>query len=141
MPLRRIAFDSNVLIYLMEKREPYAPYVVEAVSLIERGPAVGVISPVVEMELLVRPLRVGDTSTQERIELFFRSTPNLLIRSVDRAIARRAARVRASTRLRAIDAIIVATAIEERCDAIIGNDAAMASQVTGIPYLYLEDYV
>ena len=38
-------------------------------------------------------------------------------------------------------AIIVATALEERCDAIIGNDSIIASRLTGIPYLYLDDYV
>ena len=39
------------------------------------------------------------------------------------------------------DALIVATAIEERCDVIIGNDSRIARQNTGIPYLYLENYV
>ena len=40
-----------------------------------------------------------------------------------------------------MDAIIVATAVEERCDAIIGNDSMMAARTTDIPYLYLNDYV
>ena len=75
------------------------------------------------------------------MELFFRDSPNLVIRSFDRTIAKRAALVRASNRLLLPDAIIVATALEERCDAIIGNDSVIASQAVGIPYLYLNDYV
>ena len=88
--LRRIGFDSNALIYLLEDREPYA---------------------------------------------------DLRVRSVDRTVAQRAARVRAQTRLDPLDAIIVATALEERCDAMIGNDSFIASRSIGIPYLYLNDYI
>ena len=77
----------------------------------------------------------------DKAEIFFRDTHNLAIRAVDRVIARRAAEVRARTRLEPLDSIIVATALEERCDAIIGNDSIIASRPTGIPYIYLDDYV
>ena len=75
------------------------------------------------------------------MEIFLRQAPNLAVRSVDRVIARRAAHVRAQTRLSPMDAIIVATALEERCDAIIGNDSIIASRSIGIPYLYLDDHI
>ena len=77
----------------------------------------------------------------ETIELFFRNSPNLVIRSVDRTVARRAAAVRASSRLSLPDATIVATALEDRCDALIGNDSSVARYASGIPYLYLNDYL
>ena len=99
------------------------------------------MSTVVELELLVKPLRGGQRHALEEVELLLLETPNLFIRSLDRTIARRAADVRARTGLLTPDAIIIATALEERCDAIVGNDERMASRVTGVPYLYLEDYV
>ena len=101
----------------------------------------GLISTIVEMELLVKPLRDRNFSTVNRIEVFLRGTPNLIVRSLDRVVARRAADVRARTGLAQFDAVIAATAMEERCDAIIGNDGMFASRVTGIPYLYLDDYI
>ena len=140
-PLARVAFDSNALIYHLEHAQPYAPLVRLALSRIQSGQAVGILSTLVESELLIKPLRENDSLSIRRIELFFSHTANLRFKSVDRAVARRAAAVRARTGLSLADAIIAATAIEERCDAIIGNDARLASRITGVPYLYLADYL
>ena len=137
----RICFDSNALIYFLEGQQPYCSYVAQAVAMMENGRAIGVASTVMEMELLMKPLRDGDIFGREKIEIFLRQQHNLLIRPVDRLVARRAAVVRARTRLAPLDAIMVATALEERCEAIIGNDAVIASRPVGIPYLYLDDYV
>ena len=139
--LRRVAFDTNALIYFLEAIEPYEPYIARAVANLEAGQTLGFVSSVVEMELLVKPIREGNAGARDKAEIFFRGTHNLAIRAVDRVIARRAAEVRARTRLEPLDSIIVATALEERCDAIIGNDSMIASRPTGIPYIYLDDYV
>lgn len=139
--MRRIGFDSNALIYFLEGQQPYYSYVAQAVAMMENGRAIGVASTVMEMELLVKPLRDRDIVGRDKIEIFLRQQQNLLIRPVDRLVARRAADVRVRTRLAPLDAIIVATALEERCEAIIGNDAVIASRPVGISYLYLDDYV
>lgn len=137
--LHRISFDSNALIYASEGISPYAGYVGQALEMLKRGEARGFISTIVEMEMLVKPLQERNVVALDRIELFLRDTPNLFVRGVDRTVARRAAGLRA--RLHPMDAIIAATALVERCDALIGNDAMMASKVIQIPYLYLNDYV
>ena len=139
--LRRIAFDSNALIYLLDSKEPYAPFVARAVSMIENGQATGLISTIVEMELLVKPMRERDTLTRDRIEVFLRETNNLAVRPVDRFVARRAADVRARTRVGPLGAVIVATALEEKCDAIVGNDYMVADRTTDINYLCVGDYI
>ena len=89
----------------------------------------------------MKPLREGDHSILDRAGVFFNQTPNLLIRTCDRDIARRAALIRATTRLRLPDAIIVATALEEHSQVLIGNDAEIARRSVGIPYLYIENYI
>ena len=139
--LRRVAFDSNALIYLLNAREPYARYVAQVIAIMESGQAIGFISTVVEMELLGKPTREKNFAARDRAEAFLRETHNLAVRPVDRTIARRAADVRARTRLAPLDSIIVATGLEERCEAIIGNDSIIASRSTGIPYFYLDDYL
>jgi len=138
---RRVALDTNVVIYALEDVAPYRELAQHLLRMIERGFMTGTVSTVVEAEVLVKPLRERDRAAIDKVELFFRDSPNLVIRSFDRTIAKRAALVRASNRLLLPDAIIVATALEERCDAIIGNDSVIASQAVGIPYLYLNDYV
>ena len=140
-PLRRIAFDSNALIYFLEDRQPYVNYVAQAVSLMDSGQAIGIISTVAEMELLVKPMREQNTVSLGRIEIFLQQQHNLNVRSVDRIVAQRAAEVRVRTRLAPLDSIIVATALEEQCEVIIGNDSVIASRALGIPYLYLDDYI
>ncbi len=139
--LHRIGFDSNALIYFLERRPPYSSYVAQVIAMMERGQMTGFMSTIVEMELLVKPLRERDAAGRDRIETFLRQQRNLAVRPVDRVVARRAAHVRARTRLAPLDSIVVATALEERCDAIIGNDSLIASRNLGIPYLYLNDYV
>lgn len=138
---RRVALDTNVVIYALEDVVPYRELAQHLLRLMERGFMLGTVSTVVEAEVLVKPLRQHDQLAVERTELFFRQSPNLVVRSFDRAIARRAALVRATGRLLLPDAIIVATALEERCDVLIGNDADIARQAIGVPYLYLENYV
>jgi predicted nucleic acid-binding protein len=139
--LRRIAFDSNALIYLLAGMYPYAPYVGRALAMVGQGTVFGILSTVVEMEILVKPFREHDARAQDQAELILRQTPNLTIRPVDRTIARRAAELRARTGLRPLDALIAATALEEQCDAIIGNDHQMARHLIQIPYLCLDDYI
>ena len=140
--LGRIAFDTNALIYLLEGQQPHAGRVAEAMWRVERGLAVGVVSTIVEMELLVRPIRDQRFDVVERIDLLFRNVRTMLIREVDRAVARLAAGMRARMNLKAPDALIAATAVAEGCDAIIGNDRDFAVRVRqDIPYLRLDDYV
>ena len=93
------------------------------------------------MEALVKPLHDNDAAAVDVLTLFMNRTPNLKVRDVDRGVARRAADIRARTGLRAPDAIIAATAVEERCEALIGNDAELASRMFGLPYLYLGHYL
>ena len=138
---RKVALDTNVVIYLLEGVQPYKGLAQHLFRMMDRGFMMATVSTVVEAETLVGPLRARDRPAIENIELFFRNAPNLRFRSLDRTIARRAAEVRATTRLRLPDAVVVATALEERCDALVGNDAAMAGRIFGLPYVYMGDYV
>ena len=138
---RRLALDTNLLIYALNGMMPYQELARHLFALMERGLVMAIASTVVEAEVLVKPLRDRDMLALDRVVLFFRESPNLLIRDFDRSVSRRAAQIRATSHLRLPDAMIVATALEERCDAIVGNDAAMAQQVRELPYLYMENYV
>ena len=138
---RQVGLDTNVIIYSLENVPPYRELTGQVLRLMDRGLIVGHVSTVVETEVLVKPMRDRNRRALETIELFFRNSPNLVIRSVDRTVARRAAAVRASSRLSLPDATIVATALEDRCDVLIGNDSSVARYASGIPYLYLNDYL
>ena len=135
----RIAFDTSAVIYYLEDLYPYGFYAAQAFSLLARGTAVGFVSAIVEMETLVRPLRIRDKGLLLSIRKFFALHPNLHVTPVSSDIAQAAAQVRASTNLKAPDAIIAATAAANRCDVIIGNDRAFARN-SELPYLVLDDF-
>lgn len=97
------------------------------------------VSVATEAELLVRPERDGDQAAIERIGDLL-SEDGIYIVSIDRRIARRTARLRAHVGLRFADAIIVATAIETGCDAVVSNDGAWR-KVTEIPVVILDEVV
>ena len=138
---RQVGIDTNFLIYLLDDVQPYRELAGHLLHMMDRGLMVACVSTIVEAEMLVRPMRDRNRRAQETIELFFRNCPSLVMRGVDRAVARRAAAVRAASSLALPDAIMVATAIEERCDALIGNDSDMSRDLQGLPYLRLDNYL
>ena len=135
----RIAFDTSAVVYYLENPYPYGIYAAEAFALVASGAAAGFVSSVVELETLVRPLRMQDKGLLLSLRKFFAVHPNLHITPVSRDIAQAAAQVRASTNLKALDAIIAATAAMDRCDVIIGNDRGFAKR-SEVPYLVLDDF-
>ena len=88
----------------------------------------------------MRPERNGDQEAIQRIGDLL-SEPGINVVEVTRRTGRRAASLRSHNRLKLPDAIIVATAIESRCDAIVGNDHAWAKNPTEINYILLDDFV
>lgn len=138
--LVRVALDTNALIYLLDGVQPHASRVQTIMERAQHGLVTVVLSAIVELELLVKPVREQDRATVARIEMVLHESPGISLIPVDHAAAVRAAQVRARTRLPTPDAIIAATALELGCNAIIGNDYVMAARFQDIPYLVLNDY-
>ena len=142
MRLRRVGVDSNAFIYYLNAVEPYASIVRGLLERSHSGDLSVVASSLVVAELLVKPLREGNQTTIQIVETLMYSTPGIRVYPVDNGVAWRAAEIRAqSRRMPLVDAVIEATALEQGCQAIIGNDSQMAGQVPGIPYLLLDSYI
>jgi predicted nucleic acid-binding protein len=88
----------------------------------------GLVSAITASEIMVHPLRAGPEPAAT-MQLFLTAFPNLGIAPVDLAVALRAAAVRAQTGLKTPDALIVATALEHRVDAVATNDEAWATRL------------
>jgi len=138
---RKVALDTNALIYYLEDVPPYQQLVMNLMPLVEDGALSLVVSTIVEMELLVKPVRDGNTEGVAKIEAFLSDQKGLVVLAPGRRAAQQAARLIAQYRLDVPDAIIVATALEAGCDAVVGNDALCAQRVREIPYLYLEEFI
>jgi predicted nucleic acid-binding protein len=98
----------------------------------------GLCSVVTLTEVLVQPLRQGNQQlVQDYSDLLLRRQ-HLAIVSIDPAIARTAADLRARYNLRTPDALQVAAALENGCQAFLTNDASLR-RVTEIRVLVLDE--
>ena len=109
-------------------------------AAVEAGQVELVTSELTVLEVLVRPLRLGDTSLVDRYEGFFRQ-PNVRLISVSLDILRAAARLRATvTKLRTPDAIHAASALHVPVGLFVTNDFVFRS-VPGLTVAVLDDYL
>ena len=135
-----VLLDTNVLIYHLEG---LAPYVELTRSLLERLAETeleGAVSALSVAELLAGPYRTGDEAKVKIARNFVQTLPNTSIASVDAEAADQAARLR-SHGLRMPDALILATAIVRRVDAVVTNDPHLELKIEMAPrVLLLDDY-
>jgi predicted nucleic acid-binding protein len=139
----RLVLDSSVLIAYLGAAEtvsPLARVVIEDYLRGERNDAV--LSALAAGEILVRPHRAG---TARSVAFEVLDMPGLAIRSVDFLIAAEAARMRAESKLRLPDAIVLATGVLTSATILVTNDrqlaAAAPTVAPGMAICLLSDHV
>jgi predicted nucleic acid-binding protein len=133
-----LLLDTNAFIYFLGGEEPYFRVLTPLFRRVQGGELSLIVSVITEAELLVRPERQQDELARERIADLL-SEDGIYVVSVDRRIARRAAALRGRAGLKLADAIIVATAIETGCEAVVSNDGEWGKKQIGIPFVSLDD--
>jgi predicted nucleic acid-binding protein len=114
-----VGLDTSVFIYQLEDSERYASVAEEALDAVAHGLFDGVTSVLTLMEVSVRPVQLGRDDVADDYERRISSYPNLRVIDIDPAIARRAAGLRATYRLKPADALQVAACIEHGATAFI----------------------
>lgn len=137
---RRIAVDAMVFIYQFEDHPQYAPLTQLVFDGMEAGRLEAVASVLCLTEVLTGARIADRQDLVDRYRLVFATFPNLAVPDVTRAIADRAAELRARYRIRTPDAIHVATALTTGATALLSNDAAL-QRVTEVPVLALGSFV
>lgn len=112
-----IYLDSCLVIYLVEARGPAHHAVRRAMS--EYPDDHFAISPLVVMECLVGPYAAEDEVRRTRYE---HALDPMTVLTMGMSVYERAARLRASHRLKTPDALHLATALEGGCDELWTND-------------------
>lgn len=136
---KRVCLDTNVLIYYLADHPIYRVIVRPLFQAIDAGTIAACVSVITEAELRTLPEAQQDAKGLHALDAFFQHFPHLTVEPVTRAMARRAAQIRGGTRLRLPDALIIATALETDCAAIIGNDAAWKGKTEPCEYVMLRD--
>jgi len=139
---RTVGLDSSIFIYHLEDVEPYSDLTEAAFAAFGEGTPVAVLSTLSVTELLVQPFAARQPDRISAFERFILTLPNTTLVPASYAIAKNAARLRATYRLRTPDALLVATALEAKADAFLTNDANLRKlKAEGIAIVVLETYV
>ena len=118
---RRVNLDTNAVIYYFGGGEPYGRLMKALFRLVDRGSLEVLISGIVQMELLVKPIREGNLDAVGEVINFTERTPNVRVVDVSRLVVMQAAFVRADG-LEVADSLVLATGIVAECDATVTND-------------------
>jgi len=138
----KASLDSSILIYHLEDLQPYSDLTEAIFSNIAEGSLHAVISTICVTELLVKPFAKGQADRVTALEQFLFALPNMAVVPPNYSIAKEAARLRATYAMRTPDALLVATALNERAEVFLTNDSHLASlKAEGLTILILDDYI
>ncbi|GIV09262.1 MAG: motility twitching protein PilT [Fimbriimonadales bacterium] len=123
--ISRLGLDTSPIIYFVEAHPRYDALLTPIFERIDQGVIEGVTSVITLVEVVVHPLRQGRHDLVERYRQLLLNSAHFEVVPISPEIALRAADLRAHYNLRTPDALQVATAIVNRCDAFLTNDATL----------------
>lgn len=139
---QNIMLDTNAIIYFLDGTPNLIDLMLAFFELVEQDRLKVTLSVINEAELLVKPYRENNSSAIEAVNFFLEEFPNLKISLLNREISRQAAKIRAESGLRLPDAMILATAINNHCDLLLGNDVELMQKASSyLPTIILSEYV
>lgn len=127
-PLRGqlVGIDTSPFIYLIERNPGFVERVRPFFQLVDQDEIQAVTSPVTLIEVLVRPLGLGNANlADEYRDILLNSSIKFV--PVTTEVAEEAARLRSQHNLRTPDAIQLAAAITEGATAFLTNDSQLAA--------------
>lgn len=136
-----IGLDTAIFIYHFEENPTYLPLTRELLSSIEMGERKGVTSAITLMEIIVKPLALGQIDVARKYEAMLVNFPNLDIVDLDRDVIRQAARLRAEYRIRPPDALQVGASLLYGADVFITNDGLLKRLQDKLEVIILDDFV
>jgi uncharacterized protein len=117
--LKRLYLDSNLLIYLIERRDEARDRLV--IRLANAEPVKLCVSELSRLECRIGPIKQNNKALLGQYDRFFRN-PYLMIFGLDRAVVDKATELRVQTSLKTPDALHLAAALVGKCDEFWTSD-------------------
>jgi predicted nucleic acid-binding protein len=130
--------DTNAVIYRVEQIEPNLTASANLWIALDAGLASVVTSELTLLEVLVKPLRDGNTTLASLYRTVLLGTAGLTSVPITRSILESAAQLRAAHQLKTPDAIHAATALALGSKSFISNDTGFR-RVPGLPVVVLRE--
>lgn len=122
-----VGFDTMPLIYYIEENPHYSHLVDPFFEAIERSEFKVVTSIITLLEVLVHPIRNGDSILSQKYRDLLLNTEDLSTLELNQGIAEEAARLRATYNIRTPDSIQMATAIIGGASFFLTSDTHLPS--------------
>lgn len=132
------AFDTAPIIYFVEANPNYDALMTEIFQRVDDGKIAGYTSVISLCEVLVHPVRNQNHALKRRYVDILQNSPNFFTKFINSSVAETAAELRAKYNLRTPDALQIATALENNCDAFLCNDNAL-KRVSELRNLVLDE--
>ena len=132
-----IGLDTSIFIYHLEDHPRYSPLTEIIFNALEKGINKGVASYLTLMEILVKPKTEGLPQVARDYEYYLTTFPNLTFYEMGLDVARKASDLRSADRIKAPDAIQLATAVLYGSTAFLTNDKTL-ERVKGVDVFILE---
>lgn len=139
-PQARIALDTSVIIYSVEKIQPYFDLLTPLWLGAQQGKYVLYGSELLLLEVLVKPFQHQDMVLETAFRLLLTNSRELSLLPLSRSVLERAGRLRAEHGIKTPDAIHLATALLTECSFVVTNDSAWR-KVSGVTIAVLDDYL
>lgn len=133
-----LSLDTSPFIYFVEQNPLYADLMREVFKRITDGDFQSCSSVITLTEVLVQPLRRNNQTLADDYRDLLFNGENFQLLSLTASIAERAAELRAKYNLRTPDALQIATALENNCDAFLCSDNGL-KRVTDLRIIILND--
>ena len=133
-----IGLDTSPFIYFVEQNPLYVDVMREIFKSITNENLQASSSVISLTEVLVQPLRQNNQKLADEYRDLLFNGANFQLFSLTASIAETAAEIRAKYNLRTPDALQIATALENKCDAFLCNDKDL-KRVSEIRVLVLDD--
>jgi predicted nucleic acid-binding protein len=136
--VHRLEFDSSPFIYMVEAVSRYYDVCDAVFKRIASGQIEGRTSLISLVETLVQPIAQNNQRLQDIYRSLLLDSQNLETVEIGRTAAEQAAVLRARYGLRTPDALQIAVALAEGCEAFLTNDRRLL-RVTALRVLVLDE--
>jgi predicted nucleic acid-binding protein len=124
---QRVYIDTNVFIYFLDQHDTYFEVVSRLFKACANQEIFGTTGDAAVAEVMIGPYRQDNPALASRFKRFFAQKNFISILGHDRDIFDAAAMLVARNRMKFIDALHVATAVNGGCHFFLTNDAGIKS--------------
>jgi len=137
--IKKVAIDTAIVIYFMESNPLYDSLVSNVFQRISNGDLLGITSIITLIEVLILPIRKGNTKLQKQYSDLLLNSDNFYTVAIDSHIAEISAQIRSYYDIHIPDAIQIATAKVTGCEVFLTNDINLKC-IDDLKVLILDDF-